>query len=181
MSDSSKTHGKTKTGSKGRAKRGFGLLAIAKTLPKITGQALGKRGFAQADLLGAWSGIVGQDIAAHCVPRKLDRPRPGQRRGAQAPGGTLTLRVEAGYALEIQHLEPVLLERINGYFGFQAVTRLRLLQGPGPAPKPPSAPPARAPDPAAERALHARLGGVADTDLRGALDRLGQAVLRRET
>lgn len=179
MSDSSKTHGKTKTDSKGRSKRGFGLLAIAKTLPRITGRVLGKRGFATADILGAWPGIVGQDIAAHCVPRKLDRPRPGQRRSAQAPGGTLTLRVEAGYALEIQHLEPLLLERINSYFGFRAVTRLRLLQGPGPAPKPQTAPPAPPADPAAERALHTRLAKVADTDLRGALDRLGQAVLRR--
>ena len=122
---------------------------------------------------------MGRDIAAHCVPRKLDRPRPSQRRGAHAAEGTLTLRVEAGYALEVQHLEPQLLERINGYFGFQAVTRLRLLQGPAPAPKPEIAP-AAPPPPEAVSALHARLENVNDAELRGALDRLGHALLRRD-
>ena len=179
MSDTSKTGGKNPAGPKGRTRRGFGLRAIAKTLPKITGQALGKRGFALADLLRDWASIVGRDIAARCVPRKLDRPRPSQRRGAHAAEGTLTLRVEAGFALEVQHLEPQLLERINGYFGFRAVTRLRLLQGPAPAPTPESAPAAPV-RPEAMTALHARLEDVEDTELRGALDRLGQALLRRD-
>jgi len=179
MSDTSKKSGKDKAGPK-PPRRGFGLRAIAKTLPKITGQTLGKRGFAEADLLGDWANIVGRDIAARCVPRKLDRPRPSQRRGSHAAEGTLTLRVEAGYALEVQHLEPQLLERINSYFGFRAVTRLRLMQGPGPSPKQQSTPPAPLP-PEAVSALNARLEDVEDTDLRGALDRLGQALLRRNS
>ncbi len=179
MSDTPKKSGKDQTGSKGRPRRGFGLRAIAKTLPKITGNALGKRGFAKADLLGDWASIVGRDIAARCVPRKLNRPRPSQRRGAHAAEGTLTLRVEAGYALEIQHLEPQLLERINSYFGFRAVTRLRLLQGPAPTPKR-EEPPAAPVRPEAMSALHARLEDIEDAELRGALDRFGQAILRRD-
>ncbi len=178
MSDTSKTSDKNQTGAKGRTRRGFGLRAIAKTLPKITGNALGKRGFAEADLLGDWTSIVGRDIASRCVPRKLDRPRPRRQGAAHEAEGTLTLRVEAGYALEVQHLEPQLLERINGYFGFRAVTRLRLLQAPSPPPAPKTVPAAPL-SPEAMAALHARLEDVEDTELRGALDRLGQAILRR--
>ncbi len=157
-----------------RVRRRFGLHAIAKTLPKITKRALGRRGFAEADLLGAWAGIVGQEVAAHCLPRKLDRPRRGKE-----GSGTLTLRVDTGFALEIQHMEPQLLERINGYFGFRAVERLRLLQAPGPPPAPEPPPEAPIP-PEAESALRARLGGVGDEDLKSALDRLGRALLQRQ-
>jgi hypothetical protein len=156
-----------------KKRRGFGLQAIARTLPKVTGKALGQRGFAEADLLGQWASIVGREIAAHCVPRKLDRPRPG-RKGE----GVLTLRVESGFALELQHLEPAILERINSHFGYRAVGRLRLLQGAAPAKAnyPQAVPPL---DPESAQVLSTRLAEVGDGELREALDRFGQAVLRR--
>jgi hypothetical protein len=156
-----------------RARRRAGLHALAKTLPKITKRALGVRGFAEAGLLGDWPNIVGKEIAARCLPRKLERPRPGRRGEA-----VLTLRVEAGCAIELQHLEPVLIERINGYFGYRAVGRLRLLQAPMPPSRSPQEPPPRPLGPGAESALRGRLGLVEDPELRAALERLGRAVLR---
>ena len=164
-----------------RRRRGFGLQAIAKTLPKVTAKVLGRRGFAEADLLTNWADIVGRDIAAHCAPRTLERPRGGA-------GGerVLTLRVEAGFALELQHLEPQLLERINSHFGYRAVGRLRLLQAPAPAPEAPRGPqtPAEPPadlpaDSAEQAALEARLAAVEDNELKAALGRFGRAVLHR--
>ena len=171
MADTSDTRA-SRPGSE-RRRRGFGLQAIAKTLPKVTAKVLGRRGFAEADLLANWAEIVGRDLAARCAVRTLERPR----RGAGGEG-VLTLRVEAGFALELQHLEPQLLERINSHFGYRAVGRLRLLQAPGPAPDPPR-PPAPTADPAEEAALEARLSDVEDSELRAALGRLGQAVLKR--
>ena len=159
---------------KARRQRGFGLQAIAKTLPRVTAKVLGRRGFAEADLLANWAGIVGAEIAARCVPRKLARPRPGA-----AGEGVLTLRVESAFALELQHLEPQLLERINSHFGYRAVGRLRLLQAPSPGPSPRPGPQAAPPDPAEEAALRERLAGIEDDALRDALGRFGQAVLRR--
>ena len=45
------------------------------------------------------------------------------------------LRVASGgLAMELQHFEPVLVERINAYFGYPAVARVKLIQGPLPAP-----------------------------------------------
>lgn len=154
-------------------RRGFGLQAIAKTLPKVTAQVLGRRGFAEADLLSNWAAIVGPELAARCTVRKLERPR----RGAGGEG-VLTLRVEAGFALELQHLEPQLLERINSHFGYRAVGRLRLLQAPAPAPEAPRRPDPPA-DPAEQAALEARLAAVEDSELKAALGRFGRAVLHR--
>jgi hypothetical protein len=38
--------------------------------------------------------------------------------------------VAGAAALELQHSEPQVLERINGFFGYPAVTRLQLIQVP---------------------------------------------------
>lgn len=151
-------------------RRRSGLRAIAATLPKVTRPALGKRGLGTAGLATDWPQIVGAEIAARCHPRKLERPR----RGA-AHAGLLTLRVDAGFALEVQHLEPLLIERINGYLGHAAVGRIRLIQTPArrrldaPAPAPPI-------DPVTEATLIRRVDSVADPDLHDALLALGRAV-----
>ena len=44
--------------------------------------------------------------------------------------GILVLRVEGPTAIEIQHLSGVMLERVNRFFGWQAVGALRLRQAP---------------------------------------------------
>ena len=43
---------------------------------------------------------------------------------------TLVLRVEGPAALEIQHLSAVILERVNRFFGWQAIGRIALRQAP---------------------------------------------------
>jgi hypothetical protein len=156
----------------GDERHGF-MQAIGATLPRIAKPVLGKQGLGEAELLQQWPAIIGDDLARYCWPIKLSFPR-GQRRD-----GTLRLRVASALALEIQHREPVLLERINGYFGYRAVTRLALIQGgtPPAAERPPSPRPLAA----AERAaLDDRLGGIADPGLRAALERLGSAIIGRQ-
>ncbi|MFQ5774476.1 MAG: DUF721 domain-containing protein [Kiloniellaceae bacterium] len=156
--------------------RRAGLRALAATLPKVTRRALGRRGFAEAGLIADWPSIVGEAVAARCAPKKLDRPRPG-RQGE----GTLTLRVEAGFALELQHLAPLLIERVNGYFGYRAVSRLKLFQAQALGPGAPARRPPRPLSAEEENALRRRTGAVEDEDLRQALERLGRAMLQRGT
>ena len=50
--------------------------------------------------------------------------------GEPAEPGTLVLRVEGPAAIEIQHLSAVILERVNRFFGWQAIGGLRLRQAP---------------------------------------------------
>ena len=150
------------------------LRAIAAEVPRIAGAVLGKHGFGEAQLVAQWSAIIGEDIARGASPEKLSFAR-GERRD-----GTLHLRVAPGLALEIQHREPVLLERINAFFGYRAVARLALRQGPPartaePRPEPPR------PLAAQERqALDRHVAQIDDPELRAALARLGAAVIGRE-
>ncbi len=147
-----------------------GLCALAAKIPKVTAKALGRRGFAEAGLVTEWADVVGQDIAAICRPRGLTYPRQGRRNA-----GTLSLRVQSAHALQIQHMEPVLLERINRYYGYNAVARIKLQQGPLPATRQKAAAAPKPLSPAREAELTLRLSDVADPDLRTALERLGRS------
>ena len=91
---------------------------MASTLHKVTEKIYRKRGFASAGVLVNWPAIIGEDWARHTVPERL---------GAS---GTLRLRVDGPLATEIKHLEPQILERIASYFGYRAVNRLSMIQGP---------------------------------------------------
>lgn len=153
-----------------KKRRRGGLRPLASTLPKITKRALGKRGFAEGGLVGEWASIVGAEVAARCLPKKLSPARPGGHNE-----GTLTLRVEAGFATELQHLTPIIIERINGYFGYRAIGHLKFQQS-LPGPRQMAKPPAPALSAEEEAALQRRTQAIEDPDLRGALERLGRAV-----
>jgi hypothetical protein len=147
------------------------LRALAAEVPRIAGAVLGKHGFAEAQLIAQWAAIVGEDIAQAISPEKLSFGR-GERRE-----GTLHLRVTPALALEIQHREPVLLERINAFFGYRAVARLALRQAP-PAGATRRLPPRPRPlDGSERRWLDRRLADIEDPELRAALERLGEAVV----
>jgi hypothetical protein len=137
-------------------------------------EAFARQGFAATELVTRWPAIVGDEIAAHCEPERIRWPRPHD--GEAPAGGTLMLRVEGPSAVEIQHLKGPILERVNRFFGWQAVSELRLRQAPLTRREPPKRP---QPDRQAEQAVAATLTGITDDRLRAALARLGAAVGKR--
>ncbi len=154
---------------------------LAAMLPAVTKAALGKRGMALAALLAEWEAIMGPALAGAVTPLRLtrDRPRQGQET-IEDTAAVLELKAEGAAAVELQHLEPRILERINAHFGYRAVKRLKLRQGPagGTRRNPASAVPAiRRPGVAEERALFRQLEGVGDESLRDALAGLGRVVI----
>lgn len=151
--------------------------AMSAFLPALTRRALGRHGFTSATLVSDWASIIGDDLAACCHPAKLAFQR-GKR-----DGGTLHLLVTSAAALEIQHLTPQIVERINGRLGYRAVAHLKLLHGRLPRHASPQRPPPRRPAPGAplEPRHRAGLDAVADPDLRDCLERLGLAIAARDS
>jgi hypothetical protein len=144
-------------------------------LHRTLNEAFAKQGFASSELVTRWSEIAGAEIAANSEPEKIQWPR---RSGAELPQpGTLVLRVEGPAALEIQHLAGVILERVNRFFGWQAVAHLRLRQAPL---KRRSPPPHAKRDPDLEARIATSLTGVSDDRLRAALARLGAQVRKAD-
>jgi len=139
---------------------------------KTLNDAFAKQGFASLELVTRWREIVGEEIAACSQPEKIRWPR-GPERAAAEPG-TLVLRVEGPTALEIQQASNVVLERVNRFFGWRAVAKLRLRQAPLSRRPEPAA--LNVPDPAATARLAAALPQIEDTKLRQALARLGASV-----
>ena len=150
--------------------------AIAANIAKLTKPVLDKRGRAFAALVGEWAEIVGPALAPVTLPEKLSSgPASDVEQGA-----VLTMRVAGGAALEIQHTAPQILERINAFLGYTAVSRLKLVQAPMPLGAPPPPPAPRPLTGAEKRALKAATAQVEDDGLRQALEDLGQALLAQE-
>jgi hypothetical protein len=154
----------------------MGMVALATEVPAIAKLALGKRGFAEAGLFTHWAEIAGAALAASSLPIKLSFPHAGQKGGAREDG-TLTVRCGGPAALELQHLAPSVLERINGHFGYRAVSRLKIEQGDVTRAKPPRALP---PLTASEKGeIERAVGAVDNPEIRATLTRLGNAIRRR--
>lgn len=144
-------------------KRRPGSRALARLLPGLTQKAFAERGFHEAAVLTDWKAIVGDELADQCAAIELGHD------------GALVVRAEGPTATRLQHLEPQILDRIATYFGFRAVKRLTLRQGPV-ATRQPAPRTAQVDCPAPPASLESELEDVADLALREALVRLGSRV-----
>ncbi|MES2750464.1 MAG: DciA family protein [Pseudomonadota bacterium] len=143
-------------------------------LGTVFSDAFAKQGFASRELVTRWAEIVGPEVAAHSEPLKIQWVRPVE--GQPADPATLVLRVEGPMALEIQHTSDVILERVNRFFGWNAVGRIALRQAPLTRRR--AAKAAKGPDAAAVAKVAESLTTVEDDDLRAALARLGASIKR---
>ncbi len=137
------------------------------------------RGFAVSRLLTHWAEVVGADTAAICRPVKIGYGKGGF-------GATLTLLTTGATAPLLQMQLPTIRERVNACYGYNAISRVAITQTApsgfaegqaafAPAPrKTPAAPP-----PEVQRKASEVAGGIADSDLRMALEALAQNVLSR--
>lgn len=148
------------------------MVALSVEVPAIAKAALGSRGYAEAGLFTHWAEIAGASLAASSLPIKLAFPR-GKR-----DEGTLTVRCGGSAALELQHLAPSVLERINGHFGYRAVARLKIEQGAVSQRKVVTPPP---PLTRLEQSdVSNAVSPVQDPEIRASLSRLGSAIRRRD-
>ena len=159
----------------GGMRRGRGLRRLPDLLSSLLDPAARRRGLAEARLLTEWPTIVGPGLAARCQPIRLGR-------STDRMGGLLVLHVAGAAALELQHSERQILERINGFFGYPAVSRLRLIQAPpSRSSVRPGPPPHRPVTAADEREVSEAVQVIRDPGLRTALADLGRALRSRES
>jgi hypothetical protein len=150
------------------------MRALGASIDKLTRQSFGQRGLTDGKIIHHWPEIIGEMMAVGSLPEKITYTK-GQR-----GRGTLHLRVSnSGLATEIQHLEPMILERVNTYFGYQAVARLKLNHGPLPEPEPERSPAVRPLNEDQKSSLAEDLAIIKDPELKTALDGLGKAVIGR--
>jgi hypothetical protein len=151
---------------------------LADFLDVCLSPSLAAQGFATSDIIVAWPDIVGERLAAFTQPLKIEwkRKSPHADPEARAEPATLVIRVESAFALELQHMAPIIIDRVNTYYGWRCIGKLVLKQGPVQrVVKKRSASPQLT---AADRAkVSAVLEPIEEEGLKAALDRLGQAVV----
>lgn len=154
-------------------KRSYRARGLADLMSDLTKGPFRKRGFAQREIVTRWPEIVGPLLGRHSLPERIRFARD------QNEDATLVVRAASGFATELQHLEPMVIARINGYFGFRAIGRLSIIQAPLPQPKRRTPQPARTLTAEEESRIASQAARLHDPDLGGALKRLGEAVQAR--
>ena len=161
-----------------RRRGGKGFRHASETARGSVDRVVGKKGFAESEVLLRWTEIVGDALATACRPVKV---RYGSNRSL---GATLIIQTDSGRAPEVSHQGPSILERVNQFYGYRAISRLKVTQSTGLAPGfaeqqerfvgPEHSVPARAQSQAASMAHE-----IENPELRAALTRMGSHILSR--
>jgi len=157
---------KRKTGSDD-APRSLRARSAGELVGEVGGQSFRRFGFVQSSIVSRWGEIVGERYARVSSPESIRFPT------GRKSGGALTLLVEGAHAPLIQHLAPIIIERVNRFFGHAAVDRVVFKQG-----RPPRAPAApKRPDlRPVPKELGAGLREIADPELRACLESLASQI-----
>jgi hypothetical protein len=133
----------------------------------VGGVAFKRFGFIQSAVVSRWSEIVGERYARVSLPESIRFPN------GRKSGGALTLLVEGAHAPLMQHLAPLIIDKVNRFFGYEAINRIVFRQG-----KPPTVDnrplrPSLRPVP---KELGEGLRQIADPELRACLESLAARI-----
>lgn len=163
-----------------RKRGGAAFRHVAQGLKGRHANTAAKRGFAEPEVLMRWPEIVGGAVSSACRPVKVSYG------ASHSLGATLIVEVDGARAPEVEAMSPRILERINQYYGYRAVSRMRITQTGAPgfaeaqAGFAGKAEDDRYPTHAGARGEAARLAAtIKSPRLRATLGRLGALVLSR--
>jgi hypothetical protein len=135
---------------------------------EVGGQSFRRFGFVQSSIVSRWREIVGERYAKVSSPESIRFPT------GRKSGGALTLLVVGAHAPLIQHLAPIIIERVNRFFGYEAINRVVFKQGKpaaaAPAPKRPDLRPV-------PKELGEGIREIADPELRACLESLASQIV----
>jgi len=151
--------------------RGGQARPISELMPEVGRTAFRRFGFVQSSVVSRWPEIVGARHARICSPESIRFP-PGEKRD-----GILQLVVVPAHAPIVQHVIPEIVERVNRFFGYNAVARVKIRQGEVKAPHATApkaaAPPSLKPVPLE---LGESLRDIGDPELRAVLESLARSM-----
>ena len=95
---------------------------IGDTLPKILKTKLKKVNFVEMSVIKNWKEIVGDDIAKNCWPIKIFFS------DGNNSNGKIAIKVKRGWSLEIEYKNQEIIEKLNQYFGYKAISKINIIQ-----------------------------------------------------
>jgi len=164
-----KTNGKKYNRSRGGVAKKIGDLT-----PEIGRTAFRRYGFIQSSIVTRWPEIVGSIHSKICLPEVIRFPQ------GEKSEGLLQLVVIPAHAPLIQQIIPEIIERVNRFFGYKAVSRIKIRQGAVDVEKVENLTkglPSLKPIPLE---LSDSLRDIGDAELRTVLESLAQAMINKE-
>jgi hypothetical protein len=141
--------------------------AAGELVGDVGGQSFKRFGFVQHSIVSRWAEIVGERYA------RVSSPESIKFAAGRKAGGVLTLLVEGAHAPLIQHLTPMIVERVNRFFGYAAINRIVFRQGKLPSARSKPERPQIRPVP---KELGEGLREIADPELRQCLESLAAQI-----
>jgi hypothetical protein len=171
---SDKTTGPRKPAKAYQRPRGGAARPIGELTPEIGRSAFRRFGFVQSSVVTRWPEIVGPTHARVCAPEAIRFP-PGEK-----SEGILQLVVKPAHAPLIQQVTPEIIERVNRFFGYKAVARVKLRQGEVKPPHGSASADAQAKPPPSLKPIPMELGDslrdIGDPELRTVLESLARSL-----
>lgn len=106
-------------------RRGKGFQSASGASRGLVKTLASKKGFAEADVLLRWAEIVGEAHKGICTPQSVSFARN------RSVGATLVVECTSARAPEVEHLSPVLMDRVNQFYGYRAIGRIKVVQTAG--------------------------------------------------
>ncbi len=104
------------------------LIKLAQLIDKASSKAFIARGKPFKEIAIKWRLIVGQTIWMKTIPHRITYKKFSK---GNSPGN-LVIKSDPAFALELQHLQDKLIEKINNFLGYHAIESITLLQAPIP-------------------------------------------------
>ncbi|KQT88089.1 DciA family protein [Aurantimonas sp. Leaf443] len=130
-------------------------------------------------LIAAWAEVAGARLEGVTRPEKLVWPpvRAGEEERFQP--ATLVVACEGASALRLSHETSELVARVNAFFGYRAVERIKIVQKPVAEIRPSRKPALGTLDKGDVARIAAMVANVEDPKLRAALSAFAEATIRR--
>ncbi|WP_182084654.1 DciA family protein [Aureimonas sp. ME7] len=162
----------------GRPIRRRGARPIGDLVSTLVEPIVARKAGMTLGLISAWPEIVGARLETGCRPEKLTWPKAFDGE-ADPPPATLVVACEGAFVLRLQHETQAILQRVDAFFGYHAVSRIKIVQRPVHVEKR-NRKPAVKPLTARDRDTIAEVTSrIESTRLRQALERLGETVIGR--
>jgi hypothetical protein len=159
-------------------KRPRGARPVSQLAALVLEPVIARRAGMKIDLLAGWADIAGPLHAQYSRPEKILWPK---QRGDDDPfePGVLVVACDGARAVLLQHEITQVIERVNVFFGFAAIARIKIVQKPVVQvgrQRRHGLPPV---DAATSRRVDDMVANVSDERLRKALAELGRGVMGR--
>jgi hypothetical protein len=157
-------------------KKPASMRQIGGSIRDLLDPLMAKRANVDLSLALAWQQVAGDKLSGRTQPLHIQWPQRISPDDAFKPG-TLVVAAEGSVALDLQYTSGELVERINRFFGYPAVNRIRIEQKPVMRFKEKHKRTEPVLNPDEKAGLEASLSRIEDDGLRETLFRLGTHVL----